>query len=54
MPHLSIENKRQICLEEAQLAWNSCKGSNDVGTTSVARQLLGSLLKELKSSERGN
>lgn len=52
MPHVSNEDKRRICLEEAQLAWNSCRGSNDVGTTSVACQLLGSLLKELKISEK--
>ncbi|XP_034246355.1 serine-protein kinase ATM isoform X2 [Thrips palmi] len=54
MPHLNDENKRRICLEEAQLAWDSCKGSNDVGTTSVARQLLGSLLKDLKATEKGS
>lgn len=53
MPHLSDENRRQICLEEAQLAWGSCRGSHDKGTTSLARNLLRSLLKELQTLDNG-
>lgn len=54
MPHLSVEDKRQLCFEEAQLAWSSGKGAVDVATNSVARQLLGKLLKELQSAQTGS
>ena len=53
MSHLTVEDKQQLRFEEAQVVWSSGKGAIDVATNSVARQLLGMLLKDLRTSENG-